>query len=128
MWLEEYMLSVKAKSQAGNIWARYNDNTKKAKATRYPDWGLINLCILPRNSAEGLRPRRGHCWHYAESVFENTPKNLVVQGRVHLEHRSHIVKVGVWGYILTRQSLTYTDRNEWTSGPIWNYATETLTF
>ena len=27
------------------------------------------------------------------SVFENAPKNLVVQGRVQLEHSSHIIKV-----------------------------------
>ena len=31
MWLEEYMHSVKAKGQLGNIWARYNDNTKRPK-------------------------------------------------------------------------------------------------
>ena len=29
------------------------------------------------------------------SFFENTPKNLVVQGRVQLEHSSHIIKTGV---------------------------------
>ena len=29
------------------------------------------------------------------SIFENTPKHLVVQGRMQLEHSSHIVKVGV---------------------------------
>ena len=29
------------------------------------------------------------------SAFENTAKNLVVQGRVQLEDSSHIVKVGV---------------------------------
>ena len=34
-------------------------------------------------------------WSYVVSAFENTTKNLVVQGRVQLEHSSHIVKVGV---------------------------------
>ena len=29
------------------------------------------------------------------SIFENTTKKLVVQGRVQLEHSSHIVMVGV---------------------------------
>ena len=29
------------------------------------------------------------------SAFENTTKNLVVQGRVQLEHSLHIVKIGV---------------------------------
>ena len=28
-------------------------------------------------------------------TFENTTKNLMVQGRVQLEHSSHIAKVGV---------------------------------
>ena len=35
------------------------------------------------------------CWSYIVSVFENTPKNLVIQGRAQLEHNSHIVMVGV---------------------------------
>ena len=39
--------------------------------------------------------RRERCWHYIVSVFENTPKNLMVQGSAQLEHSSHIVKVGV---------------------------------
>ena len=29
------------------------------------------------------------------SIFENTPKHLVVQGRMQLEHSSHIIKVSV---------------------------------
>ena len=45
------------------------------------------------NSAEGLGPRKERCWRYVVSVFENTPKNLVVQGRAQLENSSHIVKV-----------------------------------
>ena len=47
------------------------------------------------NSAEGLGSRRECCWHYVVSFFENTPKHLVVQGRMQLDHSSHIVKVGV---------------------------------
>ena len=47
------------------------------------------------NSAEGLGSKREHCWSYAVSVFENTYKKLVVQGRVQLEHSNHIVKVNV---------------------------------
>ena len=38
--------------------------------------------------------RRQHCGSYIVSVFENIPKNLLVQGRVQLEHISHI-KIGV---------------------------------
>ena len=62
---------------------------------RYLARDLKNLCILPENSAEGLGYRRERCWRYVVSVFKNTPKNLVVQGRVRLEHSSHIIKVGV---------------------------------
>ena len=59
-----------------------------------------------KNSAEGLEPRRECCWDCV-SIYENTPEKvrhlppknccnyLVVQGRVQLEHSSHIVKVGV---------------------------------
>ena len=73
---------------------RYNDN-KKTKAERKSASDLENLRILLENSAEGLGSRREHCWSYIVSAFENTTKNLVVQGRVQLEHSSHIVKVGV---------------------------------
>ena len=38
--------------------------------------------------------RREHCGSYIVSVFENIPQNLLVQGRVQLEHISHI-KIGV---------------------------------
>ena len=68
---------------------------KKAKAARYWARDLKNLCIFQGNSAEALGSRREHCWHYVISVFQNTPKNLVVQGRVQWEHSSHIVQVGV---------------------------------
>ena len=69
--------------------------TYKSKAARYSAKDLKNLRILPENSAEGLGSSREHCWSYVVSAFENTTKNLVVQGRVQLEHSSHIVKVGV---------------------------------
>ena len=67
---------------------------KKAKAARYSARDLKNLRILPENSAEGFMSRRQHCGSYIVSVFENIPKNLLVQGRVQLEHISHI-KIGV---------------------------------
>ena len=38
--------------------------------------------------------RREHCGSYIVSAFENIPQNLLVQGRVQLEHISHI-KIGV---------------------------------
>ena len=62
---------------------------------RYLARDLENLHILQENSAEGIRSRRDCYWHYVEYVLENKPKNLVVQGRVQLEHSSHIVNVGI---------------------------------
>ena len=40
-----------------------------------------NLRILPENSAEDLGSRRKLCYSSVVSVAENTPKNIVVQGR-----------------------------------------------
>ena len=73
----------------------HNDNIKKAKAARYSIRDLKNLCILLENSAEGLGSRKEDCWSYVAYAFENTTKNVVVEGKVQLEHSSHIVKVGV---------------------------------
>ena len=79
---------------------------QKTKAKRKSSWDLKNLCILPENLAEGLGSRREHCWGDV-SIYGNTPKKLlqcpqkvatiylVVQGRMQLEHSSHIVKVVV---------------------------------
>ena len=51
---------------------------------------------MPENSAEGLGSRRERCQCYVVFfVFQNWPKNLVVQGRVQLVHCSHIVTVSV---------------------------------
>ena len=74
---------------------RYYDNIKRPKPLRYSARDLKNLRILLENSAECLGSRRERCWRYVVSVFENTPKNLVVQVRMQLEHSSRIVKVGV---------------------------------
>ena len=81
---------------------------KKAKAARYSAMDLKNLCILPENSAEGFMSRRKHCGSYIVSAFQNIPKNLLVQGRMQLEHISHI-KVGV--------KATYTKTS--TPDPYW---------
>ena len=70
-----------------------------AKPERKSARDLKILQILPENSAKVIGWRREHCWGYI-SIYENTPKNLlqfylVLQGRMQLEHSSHIVKVGV---------------------------------
>ena len=80
MWMEVHIYSLKHKSQASNTWIKHNENIKRP---------------MPKNSTEDLRSRREHCWSYVVSVFENIPKNLVVQGRVQLEHSIHIVQVGI---------------------------------
>ena len=95
MWIEVHIYCVKAETQAGNMSQRYNDNIKWPKPLRYSARDLKNLCILLENSAEGLGSRREGCWRYVVSVFENTPKHLVVHGRIQLEHSSHIIKVSV---------------------------------
>ena len=74
--------SVKAKSQAGHIWVKDIMTKKNTKVERYSARDLKNLCIFPENSADCIRSRRECCWCYIVSVFENTPKNLVFQGRV----------------------------------------------
>ena len=80
--MELQLYSVKAESQRCNIWCKdIKWQHKKVNVGRYSARDLKNLSILPENSAEGLGPRREHCWNYAVSVFENTPTNLVVQIR-----------------------------------------------
>ena len=68
------------------------------------------------------------------SIYENTPQKLlhlppkscrnftclVVDGRVQLEHRSHTVKVGVKGYMLTLQALMYIEEMTEPVGPLGN--------
>ena len=68
MWMEVHIYSIKAKSQAGNIWVKYRMTIQKAKAERKSARDLKNLFILPENSAEGLRHRRERCWGYV-SVY-----------------------------------------------------------
>ena len=86
----------------------YDYNIKKPKLQdTHSAWDLKNLCILPQNSVEGFMSRREQCGSYIVSVFENIPKYLLVQGRVQLEHISHI-KIGVKAtYIKTSTSDLY---------------------
>ena len=72
----------------------YNDNIKTPKPQNIL-LGTLKIYVFSRNLAEGLGSTKEHCQGYVVSAFENTTKNLVVQGRVQLEHSSHIVKVGV---------------------------------
>ena len=74
---------------------RYNDDIKSSKPQDTQLGILKNISILPETLAEDLGSSRECCWHYVVSAFENIPKNVVVQGRVQLEHRSHMVKVSI---------------------------------
>ena len=69
----------------------YYDNIKKPKLQdTHTARDLKNLRILPENSAEGFMSRRQHYGSYIVYI----PKNLLVQGRVQLEHISRM-KIGV---------------------------------
>ena len=69
----------------------YYDNIKKPKLQdTHSARDLKNLRILPENSAEGFMSRRQHYGSYIVYI----PKNLLVQGRVQLEHIS-CMKIGV---------------------------------
>ena len=68
--------SVNAKCQAVSIWDKDIMTSQKAKAKRKWARDLKTWCILPENSAEGLRSRREHCWGH-ESIYENRPKKLL---------------------------------------------------
>ena len=80
---------LKLRVRQVNMSQRYNDNIKRQKLQD------SQLGILKIYAFLGLLSRRKCYWHYILSVFENTPKNLMVQGKVQLEHNSHIVKVVV---------------------------------
>ena len=76
MWMEmQIYSSVNGKSQVGNIWDKDIMTTKKGQSHKKISWDLKNLCILPENSAERLRPSRDCCWGYI-SIFENTPQKM----------------------------------------------------
>ena len=71
--MEVPIISVKAKSQAGNI-QTYNDNTKRPKPKENQP-GILGISCREfthyvRNSAEGLGSRRDGCWGYV-SIFKN---------------------------------------------------------
>ena len=100
----------------------YNQKLKRSKP-QDTQLGILKMYAFCRNSAEGLMSRRERCWCYAVYVLENTPKNVVVQGRAKLEHSSHIVRS-----VLTLQALTYIGGNNRTGECIWNYAAGTMTY
>ena len=55
---------------------KYHDNTKRPKPQGTQLRDLKNLCILLKNSTEGLGFRRNHCWGYIP-VYGNTLEKLL---------------------------------------------------
>ena len=75
---------------------------KKAQVKRKSARDLKNLSILLKNSTDGLESRSEHRWGYVSMRIHSKcgrifplKVGLVVQGRIQLEHSSHIVMVGV---------------------------------
>ena len=64
--------SVKAKSQAGNIWVKGIMTTQNGQNQKK----IRKFYTLLKNSAGGLGFRREHCWGYV-SIYENAPKKLL---------------------------------------------------
>ena len=101
MWVEVYIDSVKAKSQAASTWG----NTKKIKAEGKLDRELKNLCTLMENSAECLGSSREHCWGYVSMVIR--PKSCGIfplkvattllsgSRKAQSEQSGHIIQVSV---------------------------------
>ena len=92
MLMEVHIYSVKANSQAGNIWVK--DIMTAARNRK-------NLCILQENSAGESAARvtylsmRIHLKSCCVFPLNYVQLYLMVQGRVQLEHNSHIVKVSI---------------------------------
>ena len=69
--MELHIYSVKAKSEAGNIWVKIQWQHKKTKATKY-QLGILKVYIFYRKTAEGLESRieldlSGIClWEYTQ--------------------------------------------------------------
>ena len=74
--------------------SRYNDNIKRPKP-QDTQLGILKIYTSCRKIQKRVSGPGQRYWRYVVYIFENTPKNLVVQGRAQLEHSSHIVKVGV---------------------------------
>ena len=77
---------------------RYNDNVKRPKS-KENQLGILKIYAFSRKIRLRTLGPGEHCCGYV-SIYENTTKKLlqlylVVQGRVQLEHSTHIVKVSV---------------------------------
>ena len=73
---------------------KYNDNMKRPQSydTQLGILKIYAFCQKIQQSASGPEESAAGVTQY---LFEKTPKIVVVQGRVQLEHSSHIVNVGV---------------------------------
>ena len=126
------------KRQPGNI----NDSTKrpKPKENYLGIFGISarELMHFARNSSEALGSRRERCRGYV-SIYKNIPKKFLHLSPKSCGNFTQWFKEGhSWSIVVTQlrlvsrlhvtlQALMYTEGNDRTSRPIWNYATGTLT-
>ena len=69
--------SVKANSEAGNIWV-YVMTTQKDQNRKILSWGSQKLTYFARKFSRGFGYRRERCSVYL-SGFEKTPKKLILE-------------------------------------------------
>ena len=84
MWMQLLIYSIKATSQAGNIWVK---DIVKIYAFR---WKIQQKALGPEESTAGVAYLSMRIHPKVTATFY-----LMVQGRAQLEHSSHAVKVGV---------------------------------
>ena len=73
---------------------RYNDNIKRPES-QDTQLGILKICTFCQKIQQRALGPGESAAAATVPVFENSPKNLVVQGRAQLENSSHIVKVGL---------------------------------
>ena len=91
---------------------RCYDNIKRLKP-QDTQLGILRIYVFLENLAEGQESRRERWWSFRVSVFENTPKNLVDQGRLQFpqDFEGRLwkkVSLRLWntGMVSSRASLT----------------------
>ena len=91
-------------------------------------WPSAILTPVQKRVLLGLRI---YVWEYTQKVAAFSPKKLL-QIYLVVKERCSCSIVVTYLRLVSRlhantSSLTYIQRNDWTCGPIWNYATATLT-
>ena len=85
---------LKLRVRQVNMSQRYNDSIKRQKL-QDSQLGILKIYAFCRKIQQRAFCPGESAIGVTYYVFENTPKNLMVQGKVQLEHNSHIIKVVV---------------------------------